>query len=113
LVLIDAPPLLAVADPAIIAPIVDSIVMTVRVCKNGRRPVEQATKILQDLDIRPAAVVVNGVDQEAKGYGYGTYQREKYGYVGHYHQQYAATEVAEVEQPRNLARPPVLEGAIR
>lgn len=92
LVLIDAPPLLAVADPAIIAPMVDSIVLTVRVSKNGRRPVEQATKILQDLELTPSAVIVNGVDQDARSYGYGNYQRDKYGYVGHYHNQYAAMD---------------------
>ncbi len=103
LVLIDAPPLLAVADPAIIAPIVDSVVLTVRVSKNGRRPVEQAAKILHDLDIQPTAVIVNGVDQDAKSYGYGNYQRDKYGYVGHYHNQYAATDV-DASQVRTVAR---------
>ena len=92
LILIDAPPLLAVADPAIIAPQVDAIVLTVRVSKNGRRPVEQAAKILQDVEIEPSAVVVNGVDQDVKTYGYGTYNRDGYGYVGHYHEKYAATD---------------------
>jgi capsular exopolysaccharide synthesis family protein len=90
LVLIDAPPLLAVADPAIIAPMVDAVVLTVRVSKNGRRPVEHAARILDALNVQPSAVVVNGVDQEAKTYGYGTYSRDEYGYVGHYHQRYSA-----------------------
>jgi capsular exopolysaccharide synthesis family protein len=92
LVLIDAPPLLAVADPAIIAPLVDAVVLTVRVSKNGRRPVEHAAKILDDLNIRPSAVVVNGVDQDAKTYGYGAYSRDGYGYVGHYHNRYSAAD---------------------
>ncbi len=35
LILIDAPPLLAVADPSIIAPLVDSVLLTVQVRKNG------------------------------------------------------------------------------
>ncbi|QDT06016.1 Tyrosine-protein kinase YwqD [Rubripirellula lacrimiformis] len=105
LVLIDAPPLLAVADPAIIAPIVDSVVMTIRVSKNGRRPVEQATKILQDIGMQPSAVIVNGVDQDAKSYGYGNYQRDRYGYVGHYHNQYAATNTENLPSVRTVPSP--------
>lgn len=99
LVLIDAPPLLAVADPAIIARHVDSVVLTVRVRKNGRRPVEQACKILQDIGVAPAAVVVNGVDQGGKGYGYGSQSRDRYGYVGEYHQQYCAKDVGTANVP--------------
>jgi len=98
LVLIDAPPLLAVADPAIIAPLVDAVVLTVRVSRNGRRPVEHAAKILDDLQVRVSAVVVNGVDQEAKTYGYGSYSRDGYGYVGHYHQTYSASAAPESRQ---------------
>jgi succinoglycan biosynthesis transport protein ExoP len=106
LILIDAPPLLAVADPAIIAPLVDSVILTVRINKNGRRPVEHAARILQDIDVRPAAVIVNGVDQDGKAsYGYGTYSRDQYGYVGHYHDHYAATDVG-VDRDRNIAPPP-------
>jgi capsular exopolysaccharide synthesis family protein len=100
LVLIDAPPLLAVADPAIIAPSVDSVVLTVRVNKNGRRPVENAVRILDDIDVTPAAVIVNGIDGEAKKtYGYGAYSRDHYGYVGHYHNQYAAKDVPSSREP--------------
>jgi succinoglycan biosynthesis transport protein ExoP len=106
LVLIDAPPLLAVADPAIIAPLVDSVILTVRINKNGRRPVEHAARILQDIDVKPAAVIVNGVDNDAKGsYGYGNYSRDQYGYVGHYHDRYAAADV-EPEHNRSMIQAP-------
>ncbi len=109
LILIDAPPLLAVADPAIIAPSVDAVVLTVRVNKNGRRPVENAVRILQDIEVTPTAVVVNGIDGEAKkSYGYGSYSRDRYGYVGHYHNQYAAQEVPPAQGARSHdgVRPP-------
>ena len=100
LILIDAPPLLAVADPSIIAPLVDAVVLTVRVTKNGRRPVEQASKILHHIGISPVGVVVNGVDQDAKTYGYGSYSRDGYGYVGHYHDSYSASPEQSIpEQP--------------
>lgn len=102
LVLIDAPPLLAVADPAIIAPLVDSVILTVRVNKNGRRPVEHAIRILHDIEVPAAAVVVNGVDKDAKSsYGYGSYSRDQYGYIGHYHERYSSADV----QPPSEAKP--------
>ena len=113
LVLIDAPPLLAVADPAIIAPSVDSVVLTVRVNKNGRRPVENAVRILEDIEVTPVAVIVNGVDSEAKkSYGYGSYSRDHYGYVGHYHNQYAAKDVKPPREgvPRPHAKPARVAG---
>ena len=93
LVLVDAPPVLAVADPAIIAPFVDSVLLTVRVIKNGRGIVDDAIRILDDIQIQPTAVIVNGIDKNAiRSYQYGGYGRNKYGYVGRYHQEYAATE---------------------
>jgi capsular exopolysaccharide synthesis family protein len=106
LVLIDAPPILAVADPVIIAPQVDSVVLTVRVTKNGRRTVEQAAKVLKDLSIELTGVVVNGVDQNGKGFGYGNYRRDSYGYVGHYHERYAALDVDDEVRP-TFDPPPV------
>lgn len=94
LVLIDAPPLLAVADPAIIAPLVDAVMLTVRVNKNGRRPVEHAVKLLTDIGISPVAAIVNGVDRSAqKSYGYGKYSKDRYGYVGKYSADYTAKEI--------------------
>ena len=95
LVLVDAPPVLAVADPAIIAPFVDSVLLTVRVIKNGRGIVDDAIRILDDIQIQPTAVIVNGIDKNAiRSYQYGGYGRNKYGYVGRYHQEYAAKEAA-------------------
>ncbi len=94
LILIDAPPLLAVTDPAIIAPLVDSVLITLRINKNGRRPVEHAVRILQDIGVTPSAVIVNGVEGRAnKSYSYGAYNGDQYGYVGHYHAKYAARSV--------------------
>ncbi len=95
LVLIDAPPLLAVADPSIIAPLVDSTLLTVQVIKNGRRSVERATQILREMSITPVGLIVNGADRKTgKAYGYASgYKSEEYGYVGYY-QEYAAADEA-------------------
>ncbi len=98
LILIDAPPLLAVTDPAIIAPITDSVLLTVKISKNGRRPVEHALKLLKDVSITPSAVIVNGVDASAsRTYSHGAYKRNQYGYVGHYHERYSAANDADVK----------------
>ncbi len=106
LILVDVPPLLAVADPAIIAPIVDAVILTVRVSKNGRRPVEHAIKLLSDIGIQPTAIVVNGIEKSAqKLYGYGTYSRNQYGYIGKYHSTYSAQETeAGITEPDVLIR---------
>jgi hypothetical protein len=43
-------------------------------------------------------VVVNGVDAETKSsYGYGSYSRDHYGYIGHYHDRYSANRAEEVK----------------
>ncbi len=88
-VLVDAPPLLAVADPAIIAPQVDAVILTVRIRKNGRRPVERAVRILRDIDVTPTAIVINATEKNGSqgGYGYSNgYSSEEYSYVGYYHE---------------------------
>ena len=104
LILVDAPPVLAVADPAIIAPYVDSVLLTVRVSKNGRSIVEDAVRALDDIQIEPTAVIVNGIDRNVrKSYAYGGYGRNQYGYVGHYREDYAAQEERAV---RPAAIPP-------
>lgn len=98
-ILIDTPPLLAVADPAIIAPIVDSVILTVRVYKNGRHPVENAMKVLEDIDVRASAVIVNGVDRAAQKAYYGGYSDKEYDYVGHYHDKYSAKALKTEQRP--------------
>lgn len=94
-VLIDAPPVLAVTDPAIIAPCVDVVLLTVRIVKNGRRAVEDAVRLLSDIQVSPASVIVNGIEKSVRtSYMYGGYSRSGYGYVGRYHQDYAANPPA-------------------
>ncbi|MFG0262156.1 MAG: polysaccharide biosynthesis tyrosine autokinase [Novipirellula sp. JB048] len=92
LILIDAPPLLAVADPAIIAPHVDSVLLTVRVRKNGRRSVERASQLLREMSIAPVGLIVNSSEERGgKSYGYSSgYRNDEYSYVGYYHEYYGA-----------------------
>jgi succinoglycan biosynthesis transport protein ExoP len=76
-VVIDTPPLLAVTDPSVVAPLVDGIIMTVRISKNGRTHAQRAKEIMATLGANVLGVVVNGVGRDAEGYGYDKYH---YGY---------------------------------
>jgi capsular exopolysaccharide synthesis family protein len=77
LVIVDTPPLLAVTDPAIVAPRVDGILLVVRITKNGRPDAERAKEILKTVDANVIGAVVNG--QQIKS-GYGGYGSDSYGY---------------------------------
>jgi Mrp family chromosome partitioning ATPase len=90
-IVIDAPPLLAVSDPSVIAPRVDGVLLAIRISKNGRPLAERAREILTTLGARVLGVVVNGEAQgpglgygyNAGHYGYGYYGQ--YGYGDNYH----------------------------
>jgi capsular exopolysaccharide synthesis family protein len=86
--LIDTPPLLAVSDPAVVAPRVDGVLMTIRVGRNSRPYAERAKEILAALGANVLGVVVNGVGRTradgyhdgAHGYGY-NYSYGAYAYA--------------------------------
>ena len=113
LILIDAPPLLAVTDPAIIASSVDSVLLTVRVEKNGRGVVEDAVRILHDMQIHPGGIVVNGVQRTAmKSYYHNRYERDQSKYVGKYSSRYRSKTVGEDRSKAiRLAKQSPREGA--
>lgn len=83
-VIIDTPPVLAVTDPASIAPRVDGVLIAMRLSRHtrdlGRRTLEQ----LRDVGATVSGIVINGVE-EADGYGFGTYRYSDYQY---YHKNY-------------------------
>ncbi|MFK8115191.1 MAG: polysaccharide biosynthesis tyrosine autokinase [Rubripirellula sp.] len=103
IIFLDAPPVLAVTDPAIIASLADATLLTVQVTKNGRRPVERAVEILNDVGVELTGVIVNNSDLKVKGYGY---SHDKYGYgygygSGEYYDEYMAADVPKKKgQPR-------------
>ena len=82
-VLVDAPPVLAVSDAAIISRLVDGVVLVVRPEKNRRRLVQRAAESFHSIDARLLGVVINGLTpQSDHAYGYGYSQGYGYGY-GH------------------------------
>ena len=82
LIVVDTPPLLAVTDPAVVAPRVDAVLLVVSLGKNVRHVATRATDLLRNLDANVLGVVVNRFDKNgaylAGGYRYG------YGYEYHY-----------------------------
>ena len=91
MIILDSPPMLAVSDPANIAPRVDGVVFVIRLRKNIKPAVAQATRMLETLEANVLGIVVNGVGSRAAGnYGksssvegesnYGTSYQYGYGY---------------------------------
>jgi tyrosine-protein kinase Etk/Wzc len=78
LVIIDTPPILPVADTAIIAPLADALIMVVREGISNPREITESVKRLTHVGVRPAGVVLNGMQMRSHRYGYG-YAYE-YGY---------------------------------
>jgi capsular exopolysaccharide synthesis family protein len=107
MVLIDAPPLLAVADPAIIASAVDSCLLTLRIEKNNRTLVERAREILADQEADLTGLIVNSRISGAKAYGYSAYNyygQKEYGYQAKYRRYYAASD-PDAERTSKPSRP--------
>jgi succinoglycan biosynthesis transport protein ExoP len=80
-VLFDTPPLLAVTDPAVIAPRMDGVFLVVRLGKRERSLAERSAEILRTLEVNVIGVVVNAIGQDGMGYGrYGRYYYGRYSY---------------------------------
>jgi capsular exopolysaccharide synthesis family protein len=64
-VLVDAPPLLPVADAVALAPLMDGVLLTVRYGKTDGDQLRQAATALRRVGARTLGVVVNGVPRSA------------------------------------------------
>ena len=74
-VLYDSPPALAVADPVILASVVDAAILVARAGRTPRESLQRATAKFSQSGIRPVGVVLNDLDTSRSGYG-------SYGYYG-------------------------------
>ena len=61
-IIIDTPPILAISDPAIVAPHMDGLLLVVRMGKNRRAVVERAREMIDAHGIRLYGVIINDVD---------------------------------------------------
>jgi len=79
LILVDSPPVLAVADPAILAPKTDGIILVYRVGKTARSVILRAKTQLIDSGVSVKGVILNNISPEIEmRYGY-YYQYKYYG----------------------------------
>jgi capsular exopolysaccharide synthesis family protein len=76
-ILLDCPPVLAVADPCIVAPRTDGMTLVLRVSKDSRPQATRAKEMLERVHARMLGVVVNA-SQEAHKTGYGRYGEASY-----------------------------------
>ena len=75
MVVIDAPPLLPVSDPAVISREVDAVVMIVRAGRTRRDVATRAKRILEDVGANLLGVIVNNMDDVLPYYyGHGYYR---------------------------------------
>ena len=81
-VLLDSPPLLAVSDPAVIAPIADCVLLVVRILKNGSPAAIQARNLLSGVGANVIGVSINDLNRDPH-FGY-AYYGSRYGYRGKY-----------------------------
>jgi capsular exopolysaccharide synthesis family protein len=82
-VILDAPPVLAVADTCAVAAKCDTVVLTMRSRITRLTQVDRAVEILQRAQARECVCILNGLDAadaEVGGYGYSYYYKYGYGY---------------------------------
>lgn len=85
IIIIDTPPVMAVADAAMVAKVVDTSLYLVRWATTPREVVLQGLKTMRGFNVRLAGVVLTQVDLEQQAqYGYGDYGT----YYGRYKEYY-------------------------
>jgi succinoglycan biosynthesis transport protein ExoP len=83
-IVLDTPPLLAVADPAIVSALADGVVMAIRLTRDSRMQVVRSKELLETAKANLLGVAINGYDLTRRhrlaAYEYGT----GYGYTDDY-----------------------------
>src|SRR5678809_766052 len=80
-VLLDSPPLLAVTDAAVIATMVDGVILVIRTERTKRDAVRRALGHVRSVRGRLLGAVLNDVDMRSGAY-YGSYGHYYYSYYG-------------------------------
>ncbi|MBS3948526.1 MAG: CpsD/CapB family tyrosine-protein kinase [Dethiobacter sp.] len=78
-VILDGPPLITVTDAALLAPLVDGVLLVIDVGHARIDMVQEAKSILQNAGARLIGCVLNGIRRKAKDYHYYYYYGEKSG----------------------------------
>ncbi|HUN74752.1 MAG TPA: polysaccharide biosynthesis tyrosine autokinase [Steroidobacteraceae bacterium] len=79
-VLLDSPPVLAVADAAIVGKRAGTTLVVLKSAEHPMREIEETVKRLNAAGIRPRGIVMNQVGHRLGSYGYGNYGYANYRY---------------------------------
>jgi len=104
LVIVDAPPILPVSDPGILASQADGVLLVVKAGKTQRKTVEQARELLSKMKANVLGCVLTHADYYLPGY-YRHYQSYRYGENGGKGHRSKSGDVEQVQTPT----PPVEE----
>jgi len=83
-VVIDSPPVKAVADPAILASTVDCVIFVFDIAKTRKYEIRSGLEELKEASPKRIGIACNLTGQTRGYYGYGRYGYSKYGYSGRY-----------------------------
>lgn len=83
-VILDTPPVLAVSDPAAVAPRADGVILVFRMTADAGPNAERAKEELAAVSARVLGVVVNASSDRDMGYGYGYAYKYDYRYSDSY-----------------------------
>ena len=103
-VLIDTPPILAMADTPVLCPLVEGVILVIGAEVSGRPAIQRAVDQITSVGGKVLGVVLNKVDLERNSYYYGQYYGE---YYRSYYAEGASRQPrsAEAEQGRPGPRP--------
>jgi len=74
-VIFDSPPVLAVADPLILASLMDGVVLVIKSAQTSREMARRAVRQLRDIKARVLGAVINDIDLSQRDYGYYYYHQ--------------------------------------
>jgi tyrosine-protein kinase Etk/Wzc len=84
-VIIDSPPVRAVADPVILSTLVDCVIYVADIVKTKKPDIRYGLETLSDANPHNIGIICNLIEPQYGGYyGYGRYGYSKYGYYGRY-----------------------------
>lgn len=82
MIVVDTPPVLSVTDAAVLSPLVDGMLLVVKMGTTKQSALLQAVEQLQQVNARILGVVVNGVNPKKSHYYYRNYGYYQYYYYG-------------------------------
>lgn len=84
-IILDCPPVLAVSDPSILAPLTDGVLFVSVVDNESRPKTMRSKRILEGVGAKIIGIVVNRSDESSQRYGYQAYGYESTGPADNYY----------------------------